>query len=44
MAQFCYYFKMPPSEYRKLTVNEFMAFIKVRDEAGTTTELEDLLT
>jgi hypothetical protein len=34
---------MAPSEYRKLTVAEFLAFLKVKDEAGTTTDLEDLL-
>jgi hypothetical protein len=44
MAQFCYLFKMAPSEYRSLTVCEFLAFVKVRDNAGTTTDLEDLLT
>jgi hypothetical protein len=43
MAQFCYLFKMPPSEYRKLTVAEFQAFLKVKGEAGTTNDLEDLV-
>jgi hypothetical protein len=43
MATFCYLFKMPPSEYRKLTVAEFQAFLKVKGDAGTTNDLEDLL-
>lgn len=43
MAQFCYLFKMSPSEYRKLSVAEFQAFLKVKGESGTTNDLEDLL-
>ena len=29
MAEFCQAFKMSPSEYRALTMDEYMAFIQV---------------
>jgi hypothetical protein len=43
MAQFCTIFKMAPSEYRQLTLAEFQAFLRVKSESGSTTDLEDLL-
>jgi hypothetical protein len=29
MAEFCQAFNMSPSEYKALTMNEYMAFVKV---------------
>ena len=43
MAMFCTAFRMSPSEYRSLTLLEYLAFIKTYSERGTTSNLEDLL-
>jgi hypothetical protein len=40
MADFCVATKMSPSEYRKITLREFNAFIKALEARGPT--LEDL--
>lgn len=43
MAVFCHRFKMSPSDYRSLTLAEYVAFVEVAEELGSTTTLEDLL-
>lgn len=43
MAMFCLAFRISPTEYRSLTLEEYMAFIQVSEKQGTTTDLEDLL-
>jgi hypothetical protein len=43
MAMFCMVFRISPSEYRSLTLVEYLAFIRAYTERGTTNDLEDLL-
>lgn len=43
MAMFCTVLRMSPSEYRSLTLIQYLAFIKAFAERGTTSNLEDLL-
>ena len=43
MATFCMVFRISPSEYRSLTLREYLAFIKAYSERGTTDNLEELL-
>jgi hypothetical protein len=43
MAIFCQRFKMSPSDYKNLTLAEYVAFIEAASEIGSTTNLEDLL-
>lgn len=34
MARFCQAFNMTPTEYKALTMAEYVAFLKVLEEAG----------
>jgi len=43
MAIFCMAFRMSPSDYRSLTLEQYIAFITAHSERGTTDNLEDLL-
>lgn len=39
MAEFCQVFKMTPTEYKALTMGEYMAFIKVLQKEVEANEL-----
>jgi len=43
MADFCLAMKMPPSEYRQLTLREVNAFVDALDRRGPSNPLEELM-